>query len=294
MDIYHLKTFIAIAENGTFGAAGKVVGLTQSGVSQQIKTIEERLGVTLFDRTIRPPALTVNGLTLLEGARRIVKEYEFTARATRGEKLTGNLILGAIRTSFTGALPKALSDLRERYPHIRIHAHTLDSEELISRVRAGRLDAAIVPSGVHLKENIKWLPFAIEPLVVISKMENKGKTDRDVLESSPFLKFSRKVPTADLITEEIRRRNINIDVEMNIDSFAGIISMVSHGLGVSIVPEQAGGEALPANIRKIPFGEPQIKRILGIVCPQESPKNDIIQVLHSVLCSLCGHPPSRS
>ena len=116
MDIYYLKTFIAIAENGTFGAAGRVVGLTQSAVSQQIKTIEEQLGVDLFDRAVRPPALTVHGLTFLEGARRIVKEFEATTRATKGEKLSGNLILGAIRTSFTGALPKALSDLRKWYP----------------------------------------------------------------------------------------------------------------------------------------------------------------------------------
>lgn len=292
MDIYHLKTFIAIAENGTFGAAGRVVGLTQSAVSQQIKTIEEQLGVELFDRAVRPPALTVHGLTFLEGARRIVKEFEITTRATKGEKLTGNLILGAIRTSFTGALPKALSDLRKSYPHIRIHAHTLDSAELVSRVKAGRLDAAIIPSDVHLKEHIAWLPFAIEPLVVIANMEIKGKTDRDVLESSPFLKFSRKVPTADLITREIRKRNINIEVEMNIDSFAGIIRMVSHGLGVSVVPEQAAGEALPANIRKIPFGEPQIKRMLGIIYPQESTKSNIIAALYSVLCNLCSYTPS--
>ena len=125
-------------------------------------------------------------------------------------------------------------------------------------------------------------------------MEIKGKTDRDVLESSPYLKFSRKVPTASLIAEEIRKRNINIKVEMNIDSFAGIISMVSHGLGVSVVPEQAGREALPANIRKIPFGLPQIKRTLGIVYPQESTKGNIITALYSQLCSLCGYIPPGS
>jgi len=289
MDIHHLKTFIAIAENGTFGAAGKVVGLTQSAVSQQIKTIEDQLGVNLFDRTIRPPALTVHGLTLLEGAWRIVREYEITARATKGEKISGSLILGSIRTSFTGALPKALSNLRERYPHIRIHAQTLDSTELVSRVKAGRMDAAIVPGGIHLKEQIVWIPFAEEPLVVISNMEIRGKTDKEVLESSPFIKFSRKVLSANLINEEIRRRNINVEVEMNIDSFAGIVRMVSHGLGVSVVPEQAGGDAFPANIRKIPFGAPQIKRTLGIIYPLESPKSNIILALHTELCGLCGY-----
>ncbi|MEJ2136040.1 MAG: LysR family transcriptional regulator [Desulfofustis sp.] len=288
MDIHHLKTFIAITENGTFGAAGEVVGLTQSAVSQQIKTMEEQLGVKLFDRKVRPPALTVQGLTLLEGARRIVREYEVTARAARGEKLSGNLVLGAIRTSFIALLPKALSSLRERYPQLRINAHTLDSYDMVPMVTAGRLDAAIIPSNIQLNDNISWLPFAVEPLVVISNKDIKGKPDKYILENSPFIKFSRKVPSADLVNEELRKRNINVHVEMNIDSYAAIVQLVSHGLGVSVVPEQVRGEDFPPNIRKVPFGIPPIKRLLGIIHQKESSKSNIISVLYNELCELCG------
>lgn len=288
MDVHHLKTFIAIAEYGTFGAAGKVVGLTQSAVSQQIKAIEEHLNVNLFDRTVRPPALTVHGVTLLEGARRIVKEYEITVRATKGERLSGNLVLGAIRTSFTGALPKALSNLRERYPQIRIHAQTLDSPDLVSMVTTGRLDAAIIPNGIPLKDDISWIPFAVEPLVVISNMEIRGKSDKEVLENAPFIKFSRKVITAGLINEELHKRKINVHTEMNIDSFAGIIRMVAHGLGVSVVPEQAQGDPFPAHIQKIPFGKPQINRILGIIYQKDSPKRSIVSALYNELYEICG------
>ncbi len=288
MDIDHLGTFIAIAENKTFGAAGKVVGLTQSAVSQQIRTIEDQLGVKLFDRSVRPPALTVQGLTLLEGARRVVREYENTARATKGERLSGNLVLGAIRTSFTGALPKALSNLRERYPQLRIHAQTLDSADLVSMVTAGRLDAAIIPSGIQLKDNIIWFPFAEEPLIVISSGDVKGKSDKEILENAPFIKFSRKVITARLINEEIHKRNINVHVEMNIDSFVGIIRMVSHGLGVSVVPEQAKGALLPGNIQKVPFGVPPIKRVLGIIRLRESNKSNIVSALFNELFEVCG------
>lgn len=292
MEIHHLKTFIAIAEYGTFGAAGKVVGLTQSAVSQQIKIIEEHLMVNLFDRTVRPPALTVHGLTLLEGARRIVKEYEITVRATKGEKISGSLVLGAIRTSFTGALPKALSNLRERYPQIHIHAQTMDSSELVSMVTTGRIDAAIIPSGIQLKDNISWVPFAVEPLVVISNVEVKKKTDKEILENAPFIKFSRNVITAGLINEELHKRNINVHVEMNIDSFAGIVRMVSHGFGVSVVPEQAKGDPLPVNIQKVPFGKPPINRILGIIRQKESRKRNIVSALYNELYELCGSTSS--
>lgn len=292
MDIHHLKTFIAITENGTFGAAGNVVGLTQSAVSQQIKTIEEQLGVKLFDRKVRPPALTVQGLTLLEGARRIVRAYEVTARATKGEKLSGNLLLGAIRTSFIGALPMALSNLKERYPQLRINAQTLDTSEIVSIVTAGRLDAGIIPQGVQLKDDISWKPFAVEPLVVISNTDTTGKTDRYILENFPFIKFSRKVLSAKLVNDEIRKRNINVQIETNIDSFAAIIHMVSHGLGVSVVPDQARRADFPSNIHKIPFGNPPVKRVLGIIFQKETTKRDIISALHSELCDLCGFASS--
>jgi len=293
MEIHHLKTFIAITDNGTFGAAGNVVGLTQSAVSQQIKAIEEHLGVKLFDRSVRPPALTVHGLTLLEGAKKIVKEYEITTKATKGEGISGTLVLGAIRTSFVGVLPKALSNLRERYPQLRIHAQTLDSYDLVSMLTAGRLDAGIIPDGIQLKGNISWLPFAVEPLVVISSAEIRGKTDKYILENSPFINFSRKVPSANLINEEIHKRSINVHIEMNIDSYAAIIQLVSHGLGVSVVPEQARGEGFPLNIRKIPFGTPPIKRELGIIHQKESTKIKIISALYFELCELCGFNSSE-
>lgn len=292
MEIDHLKSFIAITENGTFGAAGKVVGLTQSAVSQQVKTIEEQLGVKLFDRKVRPPALTVQGFTFLDGAKRIVREYEVTARATKGENISGNLILGAIRTSFIALLPKALSSLRERYPQLRVHAQTLDSYDLVSMVTAGRLDVAIIPSNIQLNDNILWLPFAIEPLIVISNKEVKGKTDKYILENSPFIRFSRKVPSANLVNEELRKRNINVHVEMNIDSYAAIIQLVSHGLGVSVVPEQARGVAFPPNIQKLPFGNPPLNRQLGIIYQKESTKNNIISALYSELCEFCGFKSS--
>ena len=292
MEIDYLKTFIAIAERGTFGAAGKMVGLTQSAVSQQIKSIEEQLGVKLFDRTVRPPGLTVQGLTFLEGARKIVSEYEVTARTIKGEKLSGNLLLGAIRTSFIGALPMALSNLKERYPQLRVNAHTLDTTEIISTVTAGRLDAGIIPLGIQLQDHISWKPFAVEPLVVISNTDTTGKTDRYILENFPFIKFSRKVLSAKLVDDEIRTRKIGVMIEMNIDSYAAILQMVSHGLGVSVVPDQARRADFPSNIHKTPFGNPPVKRVLGIIYQKETTKRDIISLLHSELCDLCGFTAS--
>jgi len=288
LDIRHLKTLIAIADHGTFGSAGRAVGLTQSAVSQQVQVIEEHLMVKLFDRTMRPPVLTTHGVTLLEGARRIICEYERVISSVAGDQLSGNLMLGAIRTSFTGVLPKALSILRERYPRLRINVKTEDSRDLVSMVTTGRLDAAVIPSERMLTEGLHWLPFTIEPLKVIAHKETRGGIDKELLERYPYLRFNRDVPIAHMIDDEIHRRNIQVAEEMHIDTFAAIIHMVSHGLGVAIVPEQAIDEPFPQSVRTVPFGNPPLQRVIGIIHQETSAKIRVIEALHDELCRYSG------
>jgi len=290
MDIHHLKTFIAIADYGTFGAAGEAVFLSQSAVSQQVRTIEEFLGVKIFDRTVRPPALTAHGVMLLESAKKIVKEYERITQNLTGDGLSGRLSLGTIRASFKGVLPKALAILRHRYPQLRIHVQTAVSGDLITSVVTGRLDAAIVPDGKTSKENLCWLPYTNEPLMVLADMGTKGNTDIELLENSPYIKYFSHSSVALMIDKEFLRRNIRVHSRIDIDALEPIIRMVEHGLGVSVLPEPVGGEPLPPNIRKIPFGDPPLTRQLGITYQKSSAKEKIISVLHNELFGLSGSP----
>jgi DNA-binding transcriptional LysR family regulator len=290
MDIRHLKTLVAIADYGTFGAAGEAVFLSQSAVSQQVRAIEEFLGVKIFDRTVRPPVLTASGAALLESARKIVNEYDSIKRQIAGDGLSGRLILGAIRASFKGVLPKALAILRRRYPQLQIQVHTAISTDLITKIGAGRFDAAIVPGGTKLKEDLFWLPYTNEPLMVLADIGAKGNTDAELLQSSPYIKYFNNSSVALMIDREIRRRNIHVHSRIDIDALEPIIRMVEYGLGVSVLPEPVGGESFPQNIRKIPFGDPPLKRQLGIVYQKSSTKEKIISALHNELFKLSGSP----
>jgi DNA-binding transcriptional LysR family regulator len=290
MDIRHLKTLVAIADYGSFGAAGEAVFLSQSAVSQQVRIVEEFLGVKIFDRTVRPPALTASGVMLLESARKIVNEYDSIKQNIVGDGLSGRLILGAIRASFKGVLPKALAILRYRYPQLQIQVHTAISTELITKIGAGRFDAAIVPGGTKLKEDLCWLPYTNEPLMVLADANARGNTDAELLENSPYIKYFNNSSVAHMIDREIRRRKIHVHSKIDIDALEPIIRMVEHGLGVSVLPEPVRGEPFPPSIRKIPFGDPPLKRQLGIVYPRPSTKEKIISALHNELFKLSGSP----
>lgn len=294
MEFRHLKTFIAIADYGTFGAAGEAVFLSQSAVSQHVRIIEDFFGFKVFDRTVRPPALTAQGAMLLESARKIVKEYESIKQNLGGKGLSGKISLGTIRASFKGALPRALAILRNRYPQLHIHVQMGTSKDLVRSIEVGRLDAAIIPSGTTIKKNLCWLPYTNEALVVLADMNAEGNTDIELLKNSHYIQYFSHSSAAVMIDKEFERRNIQVHSRIDIDALEPIIRMVEHGLGVSVVPEPVGDEPFPPNIRKIPFGDPPLKRQLGIIYQQSSPKEKVISVLHQELFKLSGSPDFKN
>jgi len=294
LDIRQLKTLIAIADHGTFGGAADAVGLTQSAVSQHVRAMENDLQIKLFDRAQRPPKLTAQGQTLVEAARKLVLQYEQIVSNLSGGRLTGSLHLGAMRTAPSGALPEALAVLRERFPELRIHVLTGDTKELPGMVLTGRIDAAIIPDQADLTREYRWMPFAVEPMRVIAPAYAEGATDRELLESYPYIRFSRPVPSSHTIEHEIHRRDIKVSEMMAIDSFAGIVEMVAHGLGVSVVPQQVKERPFPDGIRHIPFGDPPVSRTIGLIDKRNGGKSQLVDALHDELWRLSGSPSFSS
>ena len=136
----------------------------------------------------------------------------------------------------------------------------------MGRVHSGELDAAVVTEPSQLQTGLSWHMFAEEPLMVIAPKGTAGKTDRELLAAGPFIRFQRFAWAGRLIDTHLKDRGIKVHTGMEIDSLEAIASMVEHGLGVSVVPDRVGAN-LPDNIEKIPFGEPPLGRVIGVVEP---------------------------
>ena len=116
MSFRRLKTLIAVAECGSFVKAANSTFLTPAAVSQQMKTLEAEMGVTLFDRKNRTPVLTPVGSALVSKAREIVHAYENMVSSVTGEgALEDDLAIGAVPTTMTGLIPRAVKSLRDGY-----------------------------------------------------------------------------------------------------------------------------------------------------------------------------------
>ncbi len=191
MDLRQLKTLIAIAEHGSFAAAGDAIGLTQSAVSLHVKALEDHLDTKLFDRTTRPPRLNIRGRNLVDRAREIVEQCEGLSDVVTGEALSGSLDLGSVPTLLSAVLPPALSAIRVQNPDLRIRVTSGLSADLVGQVHKGDLDAAVVTEPSQLQMGLSWHMFAEEPLMVIAPKGTKGSTDRELLDAGPFIRFQR-------------------------------------------------------------------------------------------------------
>ncbi len=297
MDTRQLKTLVAIADHRTFARAADVVHITSSAVSQQIHALETELGLRLFNRESRPPSLNLQGLQLLEMARKVLRLVEETKLILDGRRTTGTLSIGSVRTSTIGLLPLAIVALRETYPELKINLRVGLSNALIADVLADRLNMAIVAEHVGMPKKLKWSPFIREPLVVIAPPNVPGETAREILGTVPFVRFNSNVPLANLIDTELAKMNLLTQDIAEIDTISTIVECVAAGLGAGIVPDIAlRNNRAPLKI--VPFGEPPIYRQIGIVQAANSPKAEFFAEVHRQLADMAGeygvHPPEAS
>ncbi|MCB1831896.1 MAG: hypothetical protein KDH19_00370, partial [Geminicoccaceae bacterium] len=116
-----------------------------------------------------------------------------------------------------------------------------------------------------------------------------------MLNTRPYVRFRSGVPLANLIDTEISRLGVVTHDIAEIDTIGSIVTCVRQGLGISVVPHVALQEPEDMNLLRLPFGEPQINRQIGIVERTASPRAEIIARLHEVLAGLCGeHGVQRS
>src|SRR5882724_2539469 len=143
LDVDQLRTFIAIAETGSFTRAADIVHKTQSAVSMQMKRLEERLDRAIFARDGRASKLTEDGERLLDYARRIVKLNVETIAAFSDE-LTGRVRLGVPDDYADRYLPEIMARFSRAYPGVELTVICEPSVDLMERIDDNQLDLAIV------------------------------------------------------------------------------------------------------------------------------------------------------
>jgi DNA-binding transcriptional LysR family regulator len=165
LDLAALRTFLAVAETRTFERAGSLVGRTQPAVSQQMRRLEDQLGLRLFRRSGRGSELTQAGLRLVGHARRLLAAHDEALASLHGlGGGRGRVRLGAPADIAEGVLPGLLRRFADAIPGIRLDLRVADSAALLQALAEGALDLAIatrveeaLPHAVLRRSPLAWI-----------------------------------------------------------------------------------------------------------------------------------------
>src|SRR3954449_38499 len=153
MELRHLRYFIAVAEELHFRRAAERLHVAQPAVSEQIRKLEQELGVRLLNRTHRSVSLTEAGSAMLDEGRRVLRQAGVAQQAARDadRRARHRLRVGCLPDSFPPQLSRAMARIGSSMPGIDLLLESNSASNLIDDVRAGSLDVAAVclPARVH-------------------------------------------------------------------------------------------------------------------------------------------------
>src|SRR5215218_998955 len=170
VEMRHLRLVAAIAEHGSMTAAGRVLHLTQPGLSHQLRELEARLRSPLFVRTSRRMVLTPAGEQLAQIARGVLAQVDtFERQVLDGDFADARGVIRIATECYTAYhwLPAVLREFRDRWPNVELRVGAEHTAAPIGALREGALDLALVYSGVDDKR-IRLEPLFDDELVVVT------------------------------------------------------------------------------------------------------------------------------
>jgi DNA-binding transcriptional LysR family regulator len=249
MDLRQLRYLVALAEELNFTRAAAREHVAQPALSQQIRRLEEEVGVGLVERTTRRVALTEAGELLVGRARRILGELDAAGselQALRGVDV-GHVTIGAIHTMGPIDLSLALAEFHDRHPNVALTVREEDSGECAELLRVDELDLAFLSVTEQVESHDLGLHQLISEELVVLFPRDHPLAGRDEvrmaeLAHEQFISFRQGARLRELLFTASRDAQFEPKVTLESNESERIRRLVSRGLGVAILPRS---EATP-------------------------------------------------
>jgi DNA-binding transcriptional LysR family regulator len=235
-DLRSLRVFVMVAEAGGMTSAAKQLGLTQSSVSQIVGNLEEALGSELFDRSVRPLALTAAGTTLYERGRVILAEAGDLYRGLRDRDLRqlSSLTLAMAESIANTVGPLLVAEQRQLAKRWRIWAGI--SPDNHAALLNHTVDAVVTTTDeLDGVEGLESHAILTEPFVLVFPASYEGPSEPlEALASMPFVRYSLRSAIGRQIEGQLNRLRLNVPIEVEFDTASSQLSAVADGMGWSL------------------------------------------------------------
>ena len=287
MTLQELRYIVALADSGHFGQAADACHVTQSTLSTQLKKLEDYLGLTLFDRSLKRVTPTPTGRAIVASARIIVDEAERIRTLARnaGEDIMDcTLQLGVIPTVGPYYLPHALLTVHKTFPQLKLMLREEITPHLLHELREGRYDAALLALPID-DENLEVFPLYREPFVVAlpsgHRLVAKDQLKVKDLEGENLLLLEEghclRDQALDLCGASVGKTD-----EVRATSLEMLRQMVGMNLGITLLPQLAAENAPRGEKRLLAlrsFVPPVPTRSVGLVWRRRSPRAETLRRL---------------
>lgn len=296
MEIRHLRAFVVLAEERHFGRAAARLHVAQPALSQQLRRLEDELGVTLLDRSTRRVDLTEAGRLLRDRALRLTADVDRTTGdlAALATGLAGTVRLGFVGTATYDVLPPVARRVRAELPDVRLELHgELLGPALLDALVAGELDLAVLRPGSSTPEGVVVRELRREPLVAVLPAHHPLADARAVsvadLAGEPLVTHpsGHRSSMQPRVLEVYRRAGLEPEL-VEVGETGTLVVFVAAGLGVGLVPASVRALRLDG-VAYVPLaGEPELVPLA--LAHRSSPGVAVARVAALVAEVAGGHP----
>ncbi|NHM07048.1 LysR family transcriptional regulator [Flavobacterium sp. CYK-4] len=291
MTITQLQYVLAVAEHKNFTLAAEKCFVTQPTLSMQIQKVEEELNILIFDRSKKPIQLTEIGQKIVNQAKNIVNEADRIKDIVEQQKgfIGGEFRLGIIPTIMPTLLPMFLNNFIKKYPKVKLIIEELNTDEIITKLNNGHLDAAIAATPL-MEEKIKEVVLYFEPFMayIPQSHHNYSKSEIEVsdlnLDEILLLQDGHcfRDGILNLCKNTVKPEGNHFQLQSG--SFETLIKLADEGLGITLLPYLHTLDLKEADKLKLKhFKEPKPAREVSLIFPKTELKIHIIDALRSTI-----------
>ena len=286
MNLRDLKYLVALADHRHFGRAAAACFVSQPTLSTQIRKLEDELGVALVERAPRRVMLTPVGLDVAQRARRVIAEVEQMGEIARRSQdpEAGTVKLGLFPTLAPYLLPHVLPGVRKRFPRLELLLVEEKTDQILERLRDGRLDAGILALPLH-DEQLHLEPLFDEPFVLAVPADHplagQRKVALDALDDRHLLLLEEGHCLRDQALEVCRMAGADERDGFRATSLETLRQMVAAGVGITLLPVLAVQPPVPPSpdIALVPFQGSAPHRRIAMVWRRSSAMDGFLRQL---------------
>ncbi|CAM3941993.1 LysR family transcriptional regulator [Bordetella tumulicola] len=288
MKIETFATLEAILQAGTFVGGARLMNITPSAVSMQMKQLEGYLGKPLFDRSglqVRPTQLAHE---VADTLREALKGLDALRSGTVLE-IEGVVRVGIIESMQPLVLPGLLRFIRTRHPKLDVIPIRGRSSSLTTALKAGEIDAALVAQPVGAQAGrLSWTPMLRRELVLVAPPDTADTPIPTLFRQLEWIRYDRKAVSGSMAAQYVNSQIGDVRSTLEFDNAAAIVAMVSSGLGISVIqrPDPATLHGYPVRIFRLGKSAPILQ--LSMVNRKSDDDSRPLGVVREAMAQACA------